>query len=296
MLVTSSLDSIDLILSSSVSTNQLQVSAHYNALTATTATPVSNFTISNGTSSINIVPSPAIDTQHQLKYCNIFNSDSSNATITIRGNYNGTNRNVFSTILQVNEYVQYTQKSGWKCFDKDGSLKTENNDIVVNVPIIPPFSLTVNTGTGTSITTTQCVYMGKATRNHKNILLSILVATAAVGATWVEAAVYKGTPNLGSSTTITRCGSVNWLNLAQIGTGGRGVYIPVSGINAGDDLWAVFGQQGGTTMQIRANTIVDNVAAGFVMLAGTSRPSLSASLSPTLASATTPVRFTWMGD
>jgi hypothetical protein len=89
---------------------------------------------------------------------------------------------------------------------------------------------------------------------------------------------------------------VDWKNIAQIGTGGRGVYVPVSGISAGDDLWAVFGQQGGTNMQLRANSIVDNVAAGFVMTAGTSRPSLSASLSPTLTSGSTPVRFTWMAD
>lgn len=296
MLVTSSLDTIDLILSASVTTNQLQVSVYYNAITTASAIPVSNFTISNGTSSVNIVPAPAIDTQHLLKYCNIFNSDSVASSITIRGNYNGTNRNVFETILQVNEYVQYTQKSGWKVFDKDGCVKTENNDIVVNVPIIPPFSLTTGTGTATSVTTTQCVYMGKATRNHKNIMFSVLVATAAVGATWVEMAVYKGRPNLGSATTITRCGSADIRNLLQIGTGGRGFYVPVSGINAGDDLWAVFGQQGGTTIQLRANSIVDNVSAGFVMLAGTSRPSLTSSLSPTITSTVTPIRFTWMGD
>jgi hypothetical protein len=236
MLVTSSLDSIDLVLTTNVTTNQLQVISYYNALTTASVTPVSNFTISNGTTAVNIVPPPSVDTQHQLKYCNIFNSDSSNATITIRGNYNGTNQNVFSTTLQVNEYVQYTQKSGWKSFDKDGSLKTENNDIVVNVPIIPPFSLTTGTGTGISITTTQCVYMGKATRNHKNILFSLFVAVVASGSTWVEVGVYKGTPNLGNSTTITRCGSVSWANIAQISTGGRGVFVPVSGISAGDDL------------------------------------------------------------
>lgn len=299
MIVTSSLDSIDLVLGANVTTNQLHINASYNRISSTSVTPVKNCTTSSNTTAVNIVPAPSSGNQHQLKYCNIFNADSAQSTVTVRTSYNGTTKNVISTTLQVNEYLQYTHKTGWKAFDVNGSTKIFNtNSPIVSNPIIPEFSLSQAATSLQLATTTYCYYIGKATGAHKNIVISFYISAQAATVTWAEAAIYKGTPSLGSTTTLTRCGFIDasapW---ARNGVAPIANYIPVTGINAGDDLWLVLGNSAVTSVSFRSNSVPDNISAGFFLTAGSSRPSLSSSLSSTTISTTaTPPRITWMGD
>lgn len=289
-------DKIEILLGANVTTNQLQFVVSYNDITSTAVTPAKTVSVTNNTTAVDLVPAPSSGVSRKVKWISVFNSDGAASTVTIRGNYNGTTRNIFTTTLQVNEYIQYTSQVGWKVFDMNGALKITNNDMVVNNPIIPPFSLSTNTSTNYSLATTQCVYLGKATNNHKNITLAVFTGVGAATVTWSEAAIYKGTPTLGSAATLTRCGFVNTSPISQTGTGAKGIHILTTNINTGDDLWAVFGNVASTNLSLRANNVPDTIGAGFVLTAGTSRPSLSGSLSPIISTTSTPVRLTWMGD
>lgn len=301
MIVTSSLDSIDLVLGANVTTNQLHINTSYNRVSSTAITPVKNVTVTNNTTAVNIVPAPSSGNQHQLRYCNIFNADSAKATVTVRTNYNSTTRTAISTTLQVNEYLQYTHRTGWKVFDINGALKNINGDTFINNPTIPEYNHTGGVATAASIATgtSVCYYIGKATGNHKNINIPILhINPAAVSITWAEAAIYKGTPTLGTAPTLTRCGFVDISAIFGITVAtatARGIYIPVTNISAGDDLWFVIGNQASTTISTRVNTNADDIGAGFVLTVS-SRPSLNSTLSPTLSTTIQPPRITWQGD
>lgn len=298
MQVSNTTDKIELVLGANVTTNQLHINASYNQVSATGVTPVKTSITSSNTTAVSIVPSPSSGNQHQLRYCNIFNADSAQATVTIRTNYNSTTRNVISVTLQVNEYLQYTHRTGWKVFDINGSVKVVNGSMFINNNIIPEFSQTANTNSSTlqiASGTSYCYYMGKATNSYKNILATVNVTVAAATITWSEVAIYKGVPSLGTAATLTRCGVVDTSGIFAAGTGTRGVFIPVSSINAGDDLWFVIGNQATTPVTVRANSIADDIGAGFVMSVA-SRPSTTATLSPTLSTTITPPRINWMGD
>lgn len=286
MIVTSSLDSIDLVLGANVATNQLHINASYNRLSPTSITPVKNCTTSSNTSAVNIVPAPSSGNQHQLKYCNIFNTDSTRATVTVRTNYNGTTRNAISTTLQVNEYLQYTPKTGWKAFDVNGSLKTTFSYNSISEMKMPEYTLTTTTGTSAALgTTTYCVYLGKSPVRANQIIVNYILTTAAVTVTWAEMAIYKGVPVIGSGTTLTRAGfidvSVVWTNIT--GQTIKNAAIPVTGVDAGDDIWLVVGNSASTSGQLRVFTVADNIGAGFIQTAGSSRPSLSSSLSTSVS-------------
>jgi hypothetical protein len=244
------------------------------------------------------VPSPSSGNQHQLRYCNIFNSDSAATTVTIRTNYNGTTRNAIVTTLQTNEYLQYTHRTGWKVFDINGSLKTANGDVFWQHPTFTDFFITSNYTSTYTLSTTACVYMGKATNSYKQVMVNVFLGTPGSGVTWAECAIYKGTPSLGSIPTLTRCGFVDTSGLFITTAGGKGVLIPVTNINAGDDLWFAAGNVATTqNIVLRAHSIVDDIGAGFFgTLSVGSRPSLSGSISPTLSTTANPIRFTWHGD
>lgn len=296
MVVTATTNSIDVVLGAAVATNQPHICASYNQVSSTTITPVKNITVTNGTSAVNIVPSPSSGNQHQLRYCNIFNTDTSAVTVTVRMNYNGTTRNVISLTLQVNESLQYTHRTGWKSFDMNGSLKISLNNVNSNNPLPPPFSITASAAGAYTISTTQAIYMGRATGNHKNIMVGLNLTNNGAGFTWAEAAIYRGSPAIGTATSLTRMGFVDIVSNFLSANGVRNILIPVSGINAGDDLWFVIGNSATTSAQVRANTVPDDISAGFVLSATTSRPSTNSTLSPSIVTTGNYVRFTWQGD
>ena len=126
MLLTSTTDSIDVVLGASVTTNQLQLVSSYTNTSSTAVTPAKTTTVTNNTTAVNLVPAPSSGISRQLRYASIFNSDTRPATVTIRYNFNGTTRVVLTTVLQVNDYIQYTHKTGWKVFNMNGQLRNVN--------------------------------------------------------------------------------------------------------------------------------------------------------------------------
>jgi hypothetical protein len=299
MLITLTTDKIEVILSSSITTNQLDIISSYNEYTSTGVTPTKTVTTTNNTTAVSLVPAPTSGgTQRSLRYAHIFNTDSVSAVVTIRTNYNGTIRNVISVTLQVNEYLQYTHRTGWKVFDSNGGLKNFTGYYDLSDARNNEQLLSANGSTNVTLSTTPvCIYMGKATGSYSWVEVLHYIGGAGGSITWAELAIYKGTPSLGSTTTATRVGfadtSASWLTQTNQY---RFTTIAVTGVTAGDDLWVVFAVSAVTNPQPRSHTIADDIGAGFIgtTTAGT-RPSTSSTI--TITPSTTQVQpfIGWMG-
>jgi hypothetical protein len=220
--------------------------------------------------------------------------------VIVRTNYNGTTRSVVSTVLQVNEYIQYTYKTGWKVFDANGSLKITDSFNTITEYKFNKFFLATTTGgviTPTNLTPIA-TYLGKATGNYKTIHIQNFVNTAFTGSGatfFTELAIYKGTPTLGSTnTTLTRVGfidaSISWLAASL-----KFSSINVEGnVTAGDDLWAVVAYSG-SSGALRGSAIPDDVGAGFIQTCGSARPSTSTTLIGTGSVTQTQPWIAWSG-
>ena len=101
--LTSTTDKIQVILDSSVTTNQLNCLAIYRDTTTTGITPSRNVTLTNDTTSVDLVNSPSSSTQRLVEYISIYNSDTNGASITIRFSDNGTYYTLYKSILSVGD-------------------------------------------------------------------------------------------------------------------------------------------------------------------------------------------------
>jgi len=299
MLLTSTTDKIEVLLGASVTTNQLHIISSYNNTNSTSVTPTKTVTVTNNTTAVDIVPSPASGNQRSLRFASIFNSDSVAATVTIRTNYNGTTRIVLNTTLQVNEYIQYTHRTGWKVFDMNGSLKNytgfyDMTDCSYN-------SIVLSNANSTNIalsTSGICLYLGKATGAYSTVIIEHYIASpAGAGITWAELAIYKGTPQIGTTSTATRVGYVDmqglWLTQTNIY---RFTGVNVSNVQAGDDLWVIFAASASTFPNFRTHNVADNIGAGFIgNISVVTRPSTSSSVTITPSTTQLQPFIVWNG-
>jgi hypothetical protein len=133
----STTDSIQVILDSSVTTNQLNCVSIYRDTTTTGITPSSNVTLTNDTTTVNLVSSPSSSVSRLVEYISVYNSDTNGAFVTIRFSDNGTYYTLFRTILSVGDKLEYSDKSGFKVITNTGSVRNITNSL------IPQF---INTG------------------------------------------------------------------------------------------------------------------------------------------------------
>src|SRR5882724_997661 len=105
--------SLQFVLLSAVSVNQLQFSASYVDITTTGFTPATNTGVSNNTTAVTLAASPAAATQRQIKNVSIFNADTVAATVIVKYNDNGTLRIMMQALLQPNETLQFNAEQGW---------------------------------------------------------------------------------------------------------------------------------------------------------------------------------------
>lgn len=141
--------------------------------------------------------------------------------------------------------------------------------------VCPMFATAALTGVKSITTATAfAVYLGKATRAASSVQLRYQVTTAMVTITWGEAAIAKGAINPGGNPTLTVVGFADISAVAN-STGRKTTTVNVSNgqsINAGDDLWAIFGNAATTVAILRAPTMADDNQVGVQASLG-SRPS-----------------------
>jgi hypothetical protein len=125
----STLKSLELSLSGSVSTTQLDwVCSYVDVLTPTTAP--TGFTsgetdgVSNNATAVVVLAAPASTHQRQVKFLSVQNVDTAAATVLIKYNNNGTKRLVYKATLSVGYTLTYTDGDGWRVWDTTGALLT----------------------------------------------------------------------------------------------------------------------------------------------------------------------------
>lgn len=122
-------DKVQVVLDTTVTTNQLKCFASYTDTTTTSITPGRNALTTNNTTAVDLVASPGSSTQRLVSYMSVYNTDTVSATVTINLYTTSTTYKLFTTTLAVGERVEYQQGEGFKVFTSDGSYKETPNAI-----------------------------------------------------------------------------------------------------------------------------------------------------------------------
>jgi len=127
LILSTTTDSLEVILAGAITTNQLDCVASYRETTTTTFAPLTADASTNNTTAVTLVSAPSASTQRVIDEVSIFNGDTSSETVTVRLNRNGTFRTLFLATLAPNEKIQYSDKNGWQVYSTSGALKNSIN-------------------------------------------------------------------------------------------------------------------------------------------------------------------------
>lgn len=298
MIIDSTTDVVNVFLSGNVVTSQLDIISHYNNITTTTLTPAKIQNTTNNLTPVAILPSPSAGQQNQLRFCSIYNNDSTNATVVIEYSGNTGRSIIFLSSLDSGDSMQFTHDRGWRTFgsqgqervlgmnDAPGELRFPPNLKPINVTDI----LTCTSGTDFGF------YLGKADRPYSNIKVRYNVTNAPTPTTYAEIAIFKTFIKLASATTV-----VNFCGFADVSavinsTGLKTTTINVTGITENDDLFVVFGTVHTGTFSLRSG-VIDGISTGSVgTVAGSLRPSTNTSLTLTTSAAINHAWVAWQGS
>jgi len=298
MIIDSTTDSINVFLSGNVVTSQLDIMSSYNTITTTTLTPGKIQATTNNLVPVTILPSPSASQQNQLRFCSIYNNDTTNATVVVEYSGNTGRSIIFLSSIDAGDSVQFTHDKGWRTFGSQGQERVLGMNDAPGELRLPPALKPVNvTDTLTVVSGTDYgLYLGKADRPYSNIKVRYNVTNAPTPTTYAEIAIFKTFISLASATTV-----VNFCGFADVSavinsTGLKTTTINVTGITENDDLFVVFGTEHTGTFRIRAG-VVDVISTGSVgSVAGSLRPSTNTSLTLTTSASINVPWVAWQGS
>ena len=137
LILATTTDKIQVLLTSAVTTNQLDCIATYKDI-STTAYSGSSPTLvtTNNTTAVDLVPAPASNVQRIVDFISVYNADTVNAVVTVRINRNGSTGVLFKCTLATNELLVYVEGKGWNIHSSSGlskqSLLYDNSNITSN--------------------------------------------------------------------------------------------------------------------------------------------------------------------
>lgn len=157
IILTETTDRLQIVLAGNVTANHLQCVAFWRDVTTTAFTPGRSVAVSNNTTDANIVASPAESTQRIIDLLTVYNTDTANATVTIKFDANGTDYTLWRGILGVGEMLQYNDKNGFSVLTIAGAVKQSQmlgaNNAAVNAMniVVMTGDVTNNNGTANTI-------------------------------------------------------------------------------------------------------------------------------------------------
>ena len=117
-------DKIQVILSNVVTTNQLDCIATYKDITTSAYSGSAPILVTtNNTTAVDLVGAPASNTQRIVDFISIYNNDTANATVTVRINRNGSIGILFRCTLTTSESLVYSEGAGWNIHSNNGLPK-----------------------------------------------------------------------------------------------------------------------------------------------------------------------------
>jgi hypothetical protein len=114
---------IQIVLGAAVATNQLPCVASWADMSGSTFTAGASDALTNGTTAVTLVGSPASGYQRQIKSVSVYNADTASATVQVLY-YNGTTtRTVVDITLQVGETLQFGGDNTWSVINNSGQVQ-----------------------------------------------------------------------------------------------------------------------------------------------------------------------------
>lgn len=120
-------DNLQIVLSGAVTTNQLQCFTSWRDRTATTFVAGRTVTNTNNTTDVNLAAAPASSTQRVVDFISVYNNDTTNKTVTIKLDANGTEYKLFVTTIASGETIQYQEGRGFSVLATTGAIKQSIN-------------------------------------------------------------------------------------------------------------------------------------------------------------------------
>jgi len=124
IILDSTVRSLEIDLTSTVTTNQLPFMVAWVDHTTSAYTPGSTLGQTNNTTAVTITAAPGASTQRSIKYINVKNNDTVAAEVTIQYNDNATLRELVEITLQSEDTLQYVDTEGWSVIDTSGQKKS----------------------------------------------------------------------------------------------------------------------------------------------------------------------------
>lgn len=127
IILSSTTDSLQVVLASAITTNQLRCYVAYRDTTATTITPNRAVANTNSTTPVTLLSAPSASQQKIVDYLSIYNSDTANAVVTVYINSSSTTYKLTETTLGPGEKLEFQEGQGFRNLTADGSLKIGEN-------------------------------------------------------------------------------------------------------------------------------------------------------------------------
>jgi hypothetical protein len=124
MIILNSTDTIKVILDQNITTSQLQCMSRYRDIDTGVYTPGRNVILTNNTSYVDVVASPASG-QRCIDSISIFNNDTRSAVVSIFRESGLNYMTLFKTSLGVGEKIEYAEGKGFRVYTNVGSVKAK---------------------------------------------------------------------------------------------------------------------------------------------------------------------------
>lgn len=114
LVLSATTDRIQIALAATVATNQVKCVASWRDITAT-PTYVAGRTVvlSNNTTDVDVVASPAASTQRLVDFLSVFNDDTAAVFVTIKFDANGTDYVLWEDVIEPGQRVEFTSEKGF---------------------------------------------------------------------------------------------------------------------------------------------------------------------------------------
>jgi hypothetical protein len=285
--------SITAVLSAAPATNQLNYVTTWADNNGTTFTEGAFDGVTNSTTTVTMVASPAASTRRIIKSINIQNTDTVSATVTV-GYVNGANTRILAKVTlsagdtwttdatfdlngqikyiisSINAATQLTNQvpivnggTGATTFAGASLVTYSGTETLTNKTLTAPVISSIsNTGTLTLPTSTDTL-VGRATTDtltNKRITSRVLPSTANVGTPSINTDLYDIVVITGQSSTITNFST----NLSGTPTNGQKLWISITGTGAiGITTWGTSFES--STVTLPTTTVsTDRLDVGFV--------------------------------
>lgn len=125
MILDTTTRSLQIILSTAMTTTNMAITVDYVDLTVTTTVPGLTTSSSNGVTAATILAAPAASTQRKVNSISVYNADSVSKSLIIRINDNGTFYPLINMSLSPLDTLSYTDTNGWSVVSTTAGVTIE---------------------------------------------------------------------------------------------------------------------------------------------------------------------------